>query len=75
MSELYTDLEGLALMTRTTVLTDVKRFRIAGHLRSNADDLLTSTNPPNPEDIRVARTMLGWACNLAPVRIALKFDA
>lgn len=72
--EHYTNHEGFAVVTRTKVLTDGRLFRIAGHLRSNADDLMSSTNPPTVDDCRIAQTMLGWAYNLAPVRIVAKFD-
>jgi hypothetical protein len=61
-------------MTRTTVLKDAQIARIADHLRRNAEELALSSDPPTVHDCRIAGAMLGWAFNLAPVRIADKFD-
>jgi hypothetical protein len=73
-SEHYTDRGQFAVMTRTKVLNDAQLARIAGHLRRNAEDLASSSNPPAVHDCRIAGTMLGWALNLAPLRIQSKFD-
>jgi hypothetical protein len=61
-------------MTRTMVVNHAQLTRIADHLRRNAEDLALSTNPPTVDNCRIAGTMLGWAFNLAPVRIAGEFD-
>ena len=73
-SEHYTDRGHYAVMTRTAVLKDAQLARIADHLRRNAEDLVSSSNPPTVHDCRIAGTMLGWAFNLAPVRIGVKFE-
>lgn len=70
-SEHYTDKGDFAVMTRTTVL---KLDRIAGHLCRNAEDLVSSTNPPTIDNSRIAATMLGWAYSLTPMRIEMSFD-
>jgi hypothetical protein len=63
-SELYTDRGHYAVMTRTTVVKSAQLTRIADHLRGNAEDLASSSNPPAVHDCRIAGTMLGWALNL-----------
>jgi hypothetical protein len=70
-SEQYTDKGGFATMTRMTV---VKLDSIAGHLCRNAEELMSSANPSTTDDCRIARTMLGWAYSLAPLRIGTRFD-
>jgi hypothetical protein len=69
-SEQYTDKGDFAVMTRMTVL---KLNSIAGHLCRNAEDLVSSTEPPTIDNSRIAATMLGWAYSLAPLRIETKF--
>jgi hypothetical protein len=61
-------------MTRTRVLKYAQLARIADHLCRNAEDLVSTTNPPSIDNCRIAGTMLGWAYNLAPLRIETKFD-
>jgi hypothetical protein len=76
-SEHYTDRGHYAVMTRTTVLKDAdlaKLARIADHLRSNAEDLVSSSTPPTIHDCRVAGAMLGFAFSLMPVRVGARFD-
>lgn len=73
-TEQYTDRGHYAVMTRTAVLKDTQLARIADHLRSNAEDLALSSDPPTEHDCRIAGAMLGWAFKLAPVRIVVKFD-
>ena len=73
-SESYSDNGEYSVMTRTRVLSYDQLFRIADCLRSNAEDLVSSSNPPTLENCRIAGAMLGWACNLVPVRIAVRFD-
>ena len=73
-SEHYTDKGSFAVLTRTKVLEYAKLASIAGHLRRNAEDLVFSTNPPTIENCRIAGEMVGWALNLAPERIGVKFD-
>ena len=73
-SELYTDKGQYAVMTRTKVLEYAQLARIAGHLCRNAEDLVFSTNPPSIDNSRIAGTMLGWAYNVAPLRIGTRFD-
>ena len=73
-SEQYTDRGHYAVMTRTTAVSNAQLTRIADHLRGNAEDLALSTDPPTVDNCRIAGTMVGWAFNLAPVRIAGKFD-
>ena len=70
-SEQYTDKGEFAVMTRTTVL---KLDRVAGHLCRNAEELVSSANPPAIDECRIAGTMLGFAYSLAPLRIGTKFD-
>jgi hypothetical protein len=73
-TELYTEREHFAVMTRTAVLNDAQLARIADHLRRNAEDLADSSNPPAIDDCRIAGAMLGWAFTIAPIRIVAKFD-
>ena len=73
-SEHYTDKGEYAVVTRTRVLSYEKLFRIADCLRSNAEELVSSSNPPTIENCRIAGAMLGLACTLVPVRIAVKFE-
>ena len=73
-NEQYTDKGHYAVMTRTKVLEYAQLARIAGHLCRNAEDLVSSTNPPSVDDSRLAGTMVGWAYDLAPVRIGTRFD-
>jgi hypothetical protein len=73
-NELYTDQGHYAVMTRTRVLKYAQLARIADHLCRNAEDLVSTTNPPSIDNCRIAGTMLGWAYNLAPLRIETKFD-
>ena len=73
-SECYTDKGEYAVLTRTTLLSDLQLFRIADRLRSNAEELATSSNPPIIENCRIAGEMLGLACTLVPVRVAVKFE-
>jgi len=73
-SEHYTDKGRYAVMTRTAVLNYAQLTRIADQLRSNADDLVSSTNPPTPQNCQIAGAMLGWAFSISPIRILLKFD-
>jgi hypothetical protein len=73
-NERYTDKGQYAVVTRTKLLDYARMNRIAAHLSSNAEDLAFSTNPPIPENCRIAGVMLGWALNLAPIRIGAKFD-
>jgi hypothetical protein len=73
-NELYTDQGRYAVMTRTRVLKYAQLARIADHLCRNAEDLVSTTNPPSIDNCRIAGTMLGWAYNLAPLRIETKFD-
>ena len=73
-TEHYTDRGHFAVMTRTTVLKDAQLARIADHLRRNAEDLVSASNPPSLHDCRIAGAMLGFAFTLAPLRIEAKFD-
>ena len=73
-SECYTDKGGYAVMTRTTVVKYAQLARIADRLRSNAEDLASSTNPPTLENCRIAGAMVGWAFSLVPLRIQANFD-
>jgi hypothetical protein len=73
-SEHYSDKGSHAVVTRTRVLSYEQLFRIADPLASNAEDLVPSSNPPTLENCRIAGAMLGWACELVPMRIAVKFD-
>ena len=73
-SEHYTDRGHYAVMTRTTVLKDAQLVRIADHLRRNAEDLVVSSDIPTFENCRIAGAMLGWAFNLVPLRIFMRFD-
>jgi hypothetical protein len=73
-SEHYTDKGDFAVMTRTTVLKYAQLDSIAGHLCRNAEDLVSSTDPPTIDNSRIAATMLGWAYSLAPMRIEMRFD-
>jgi hypothetical protein len=73
-TELYSERDDFAVMTRTAVLNDAQLARIADHLRRNAEDLADSTNPPAIDDCRIAGAMLGWAFTIAPIRIVAKFD-
>ena len=73
-TEQYTDRGHYAVMTRATVVKPAQLVRIADHLRRNAEDLVSSSNPPTVHDCRVAGAMLGFAFSLAPVRIASGFD-
>lgn len=73
-SEYYTDKGCYAVMTRTAVVNYAQMTRIADQLRSNADDLASSTNPPTPQNCRIAGAMVGWAFNLAPLHILSSFD-
>ena len=73
-TEQYTDRGHFAVMTRTAVLKDAQLARIADHLRRNAEDLVSSSNPPTIHDCRIAGAMLGFAFTLAPLRIEAKFN-
>lgn len=73
-NEQYTDKGDYAVMTRTRVLKYAQLARIAEHLCSNAENLVSSMNPPSTDNRRIAGTMLGWAYNLAPLRVGTKFD-
>ncbi len=73
-NEVYTDKGHYAVMTRTTVLKYAQLARIADQLCRNAEDLVFSTDPISIDNSRIAGTMLGWAYNLAPLRIGTKFD-
>jgi hypothetical protein len=73
-SERYTDRGDYAVMTRTTILNNAQLARIADHLRRNAEDLAFSSDPPAEHDCRIAGVIVGWAVNLAPVRIDAKVD-
>src|SRR5690348_15944662 len=73
-SEHYTDRGHYVVITRTAVVKHAQLARIADHLRRNAEDLAASSNPPTVHDCRIAGAMLGFALNLAPVRIGDKFD-
>lgn len=72
--EYYTDKGCYAVMTRTAVANYGQLTRIADQLRRNADDLASSTNPPTPQNCRIAGAMVGWAYNLAPLHIQSIFD-
>ena len=73
-SEQYTDRGHYAVMTRTTVLKDAQLARIADHLRPNAEELASSTNPATLHDCRIAGEMVTWAFSIAPLRIESEFD-
>ena len=73
-SEHYTDKQNFAAMTRTKVVNYAQLVRIADHLCRNAEDLATSTDAPCFDNLRIAGMMLGWAYNLAPLRIGTRFD-
>jgi hypothetical protein len=73
-SEHSTDRELRAGMTRTAVLKGAKLARIADHLRRNAEDLVPSTDSPTTDNCCIAATMLGWAYDLAPLRVGTRFD-
>jgi hypothetical protein len=72
--EHYTDKGDFAVMTRTTVLKYAQLASIAGHLRRNAEDLVSSTDPLNIDICRIAGTMVGWAFSLVPLRFGAGFD-
>ncbi len=71
LSEHDTERGLYAVMTRTAVLKEAKLAGIADGLSRNAKDLVISTNPPAIDNHCIAATMLGWACNLAPLRIKI----
>ena len=73
-SERDTDKGQHAVATRTEILNYARLSRIAGQLCINANDLAFSTNPPTPENCRIAGVMLGWAMNLTPMRIRTRFE-
>ena len=73
-NEHYTDKGHYAVMTRTAVIKYAQLVRIADHLCRNAEDLAASTNPPCADNCRIAGAMVGWAYNLAPLRIEAGFD-
>ena len=73
-TEHYSDRGHYAVMTRTAVLKDVQLARIADHIRRNAEELASSSNPPSTDDCRIAGAMLGFAFTLAPLRIESGFD-
>ena len=73
-NEQYTDKGDYAVMTRTRVLKYAQLARIANHLLRNAEDLVASIDFPTPENCRIAGGMVGWAYNLAPLRVGTKFD-
>jgi hypothetical protein len=73
-SELYTDNGNYVVMTRTAVVKYSQLASIAGHLCRNAEELVSSTNPPTIDNCRIAATMLGWAYHLVPMRIECAFD-
>lgn len=66
-SEQYTDRGHYAVMTRTTVLKEAQLARVADHLRRNAEELASSSNPPTVSDCRIAGAMVTWAFNIAPL--------
>ena len=74
-TEHYTDKGHYAVMTRTGVIKYAQLVRIADNLRRNAEDLASSTDVPTFENCRIAGAMVTWAFNLAPLRIAEKFDS
>lgn len=57
-TEQYTDKGDFAAMTRTTVLKCARLVSIAGHSCRNAEDLLSSADPPTVDNCRIAETML-----------------
>jgi len=69
----YTDQGDFAPMTRIKAVKDARLFRIAGHLCRIAEDLAFSTTPPSVDNCRIAAMMLGYAYNLAPLRIEIEF--
>ncbi len=73
-NELCADKGCYAVLTRTAVVHDEQLRRIAGHLRSDAENLAFSTIPPAPENCRIARAIVGWAFSLAPMRIDTRFN-
>jgi hypothetical protein len=73
-TEQYTDRGHYAVMTRTAVIKYAQLSRIADHLCRNAEDLVSSSNPPAIDDCRIAGAMLGFAFSLAPLRFGPKFD-
>ena len=73
-SEHYTAEQGFATITQTNVVNYAQLVMIAGHLCRNAEDLVTSTDAPCVNSCRIAGAMLGWAYNLAPLRIGARFD-
>ena len=73
-TEHYTDKGDFAVVTRTTVVNYAQLASIAGHLCRNAEDLVSSTDPLNIDNCRIAGTMVGWAFSLAPLRIGARFD-
>ena len=73
-SERYTDKGHHAVMTRTTGLKEAHLARIADHLHRNAEDLVASTEIPTLENCRIAGAIVGWAFNLVPLRIQMRFD-
>jgi len=73
-SEHYTDRGLYAVMTRTTVLKEARLAGIVDHVRRNAEELVSSTNPPIIDNCRIGGEMLGWALALAPERIGARFD-
>lgn len=74
LSEHYTDKQDFATMTRIKVVKYAQLVRIADHLCRNAEDLAASSDPPCVDNCRIAGKMLGWAYNLAPLRIETRFD-
>jgi hypothetical protein len=73
-NEHYTDRGHYAVMTRTCVVNSAQLTRIADRLRSNAENLALSTNPPTFENCRIAGAMVSWAFSIAPLRIGEPFD-
>ena len=73
-SEHYTDKGCYSVMTRTAVVNYAQLTRIADQLRRNAEDLASSTNPPELENCSIAGAMVGWAFTLVPLRVHARFD-
>jgi hypothetical protein len=73
-TEHCTDKGCYAVMTRTAVVKYAQLTRIADQLRRNADDLVSSTNPPTLESCRIAGAMVSWAFKLVSLRMPTGFD-
>jgi hypothetical protein len=73
-SERYTDRIEYAATTRTRVLSYGQLFRIADRLRSNAEELVSSSSQPTLVNCQIAGVMLRLACALLPPHIAAEFN-